>query len=98
MNLRMSEMIVMLFGVGLTALSAAVGWLILRVLENSKDVAILQATLSEAQISDNFREVHGRITALSECTHKILGSVERSERITDRIHDCLMERAGSKVS
>ncbi len=97
MNLRMSEMIVMLLGVGLTALSGAVGWLILRVIGNSRDVAILQALIEQADIKENFREVHGRITALSECTHKILGAVERSERINDRIHDCLMERTGSKV-
>ena len=87
-------MILVLFGVGLTTLSGCVGWLILRVIANSRDVAILQATIGQAGIAENFNKVHDRITKLSEDTHMVLGAVQVMERSQARIEGHLLNRAG----
>ena len=89
----MSEMILVVFGVGLTALSGCVGWLILRVIANSRDVAVIQALLGQADIAKSFKCVHDRITELSEDTHRVVGLLEGMERRQARIEDHMMHRS-----
>ena len=81
------DIVLMALSAGLTAVGVAVGWLVLRVIENSRDVAVLQSQ------HENLKDVHGRITEVSENTHKILGALEIMERRSARIEDYLMDRA-----
>ena len=89
------DIVLVALSAGLTTIGVAVGWLVLRVIENSRDVAVLQCRLSEADISGGFKEVHFRITELSEGTHRIAGLMESIERRQARIEDCLINRGGS---
>ena len=84
------DLVLIALSAGLTAVGVAVGWLVLRVIDNSRDVAVLQSRLGDADIAGNFKYVHDRITALSECTHRVLGIVEGMERRQARIEDHLM--------
>ena len=84
------DLVLVALSAGLTAVGVAVGWLVLRVIENSRDVAVIQNRLNEADIGGNFKEVHSRITTLSECTHRVLGIVESVERRQARIEDYLI--------
>ena len=84
------DIVLVALSAGLTAVGVAVGWLVLRVIENSRDVAVIQSRLSEADIAGNFKEVHSRITTLSEDTHRVLGVVESVERRQARIEDYLI--------
>lgn len=88
------DLVLVALSAGLTAVGVAVGWLVLRVIENSRDVAVIQSRLSEADISGNFERVHSRITTLSEDTHRVLGVVEAMERRQARIEDYLIGGRG----
>ena len=87
-----NDVILVALSAGLATLGAAVSWLVLRVIENSRDVAVLQSQWREADVQGSLREVHGRITELSECTHKILGAVEVMNERSARIEDTLMSK------
>ena len=88
------DIVLMALSAGLTAIGVAVGWLVLRVIENSRDVAVIQSRLNEADIAVNFKEVHSRITELSEETHRIAGIMESVERCQARIEDYLIGKSG----
>lgn len=87
-----NDVVLVALSAGLAALGAAVSWLVLRVIENSRDVAVLQSQWREADVQGSLRGVHGRITELSECTHKILGAVEVMNERSARIEDTLMSK------
>lgn len=89
------DIVLVALSAGLTTIGVAVGWLVLRVIENSRDVAVIQSRLSEADINGAFKEVHSRITELSEETHRIAGFMEAMERRQARIEDYLINRGGS---
>lgn len=89
-----SDVILILLSAGLTAVGAALGWVLLRVIHNSRQIAVIESRLGEADISTNFGRVHDRITELSECTHRVLGVVELMERRQARVEDHLMGRLG----
>ena len=88
------DIVLVALSAGLTTIGVAVGWLVLRVIENSRDVAVLQCRLSEADINGGFKEVHSRITELSEETHRIAGILESVERRQARIEDYLIGQSG----
>lgn len=85
-----NDVVLVALSAGLTAVGVAVGWLVLRVIENTRDVAVIQSRLSEANIAVNFKEVHSRITELSKETHRIGGIMESVERRQARIEDYLV--------
>lgn len=88
------DVILVLLSAGLTAVGVCVGWVIVRVISNSSQIAVIESRLGEADISTNFGRVHDRITELSQCTHRVLGVVELMERRQARVEDHLMGRSG----
>lgn len=88
------DVILILLSAGLTAVGVSVAWVVMRVIDNSRQIAVIESRLGEADISTNFGRVHDRITELSECTHRVLGVVELMERRQARVEDHLMGRGG----
>ena len=89
-----SDVLLILLSAGLTALGVCCGWLVVRIIDNSRQIAVIESRLGEADINTNFKHVHDRITELSQCTHRVLGVVELMERRQARVEDHLMGRSG----
>lgn len=90
-----SDVILVLLSAGLTAVGVCVGWLIVRIIDNSRQIAVIESRLGEADITTNFNTVHDRITRLSECVHGIEGVMRVMERRQARIEDHLIGRGGA---
>lgn len=90
------DVILILLSAGLTTVGVCVGWLVVRIIDNSSQIAVIESRLGEADIAGNFAIVHDRITKLSECTHSILATSKSMERRQERIEDYLM-RHGSEL-
>lgn len=88
------DVILILLSAGLTAVGACVGWLVVRIIDNSRQIAVIESRLGAADISANFSIVHDRITKLSECVHGVEAMVKVMDRRQERIEDYLMGRSG----
>ena len=86
----MSGTIEIAFGVILASLTGAVGWLLVTVITNARDVAVLATRLNEADVRDEVSEVHRRVDDIGRNVSDVSGQLKQINRTLGLIQEHLM--------
>ena len=79
------------FGVVLTTLTGAVGWLIVTVITNARKVAVLENQIKGVtEIRIELGQIHRRVDDLVSATAQISGQMAQSNRTGDLILEHLL--------
>ena len=80
-----------IFGVTLTALTGAVGWLVVTVIVNARKVAVLEEQIKHVtEIRAELGQIHRRVDELVSTTAELCGQTQAGNRTTALILEHLM--------
>lgn len=83
------------FGVVLASLTGAVGWLLVTVITNARDVAVLAARVDESDVRDELGIMHRRVDETGREVSEVSGQLKQINRTLGLIQEHLMRTRDS---